>query len=151
VIRTWRIVDSKHAPAAFDGEGARLVGGRWNSSGTRTIYISSTTSLAVLEMLAHLQGALTLPRYVLIACDFDGALVEDVAKLPEDWRRYPAPPQLQLIGDQWARSGWSTVLRVPSAIVDEESNYLLNPEHRDFSKIKISESEPFALDLRLLH
>ena len=102
---------------AFDGEGARLFGGRWNSSGTSMIYTSENVSLATLEMLVHLQRALTLPAYVLIACEFDAPIVEDVASLPDDWRRDPAPPQLQAIGDNWAKKLSSAVLRVPSAIV----------------------------------
>jgi RES domain-containing protein len=150
VIRAWRIVKAKHAAAAFDGEGARLLGGRWNSPGTRMIYTSSTAALAALELLVHLNRATTLPSYVLISCSFNDALVEDVAALPQDWRRYPAPPRLQLIGDDWAKSESSAVLRVPSAIIEKDVNYLLNPAHRDFSKIKISAPEPFSLDLRLV-
>ena len=150
MIRAWRIVEAKHVPAAFDGEGASLFGGRWNSIGTRMVYASATVSLALLEMLAHLRRAATLPKYVLIACEFDDALVDEVAKLPEDWRRFPAPPQLQVIGDNWAKKFSSAVLRVPSAIVEKESNYLLNPAHRDFAKIKMHAAEPFAFDLRLV-
>jgi RES domain-containing protein len=150
VTRAWRIVEAKHVPTAFDGEGASLFGGRWNSVGTRMVYASATVSLALLEMLAHLRRAATLPAYVLIACEFDDALVDEVAKLPEDWRRFPAPPQLQVIGDNWAKKFSSAVLRVPSAIVEKESNYLLNPAHRDFAKIKMHAAEPFALDLRLV-
>ena len=150
MIRSWRIVKSKHAAMAFDGEGARLFGGRWNSSGTSMIYTSENVSLATLEMLVHLQRALTLPAYVLIACEFDAPIVEDVASLPDDWRRDPAPPQLQAIGDAWAKKLSSAVLRVPSAIVEKESNYLLNPAHRDFAKIEIHAPELFALDLRLV-
>jgi RES domain-containing protein len=150
VIRAWRIVTAKHAANAFDGEGARIAGGRWNSPGTAMVYASGTASLAVLEMLAHLRHATTLPAYVLIACDFDDALVNAVGKLPDDWRRFPAPAHVQAIGDTWANKSQSAVLRVPSAIVEKESNYLLNPAHPDFAKIKLHAPEPFTLDLRLV-
>jgi len=150
VIRAWRIVESKFTATAFDGEGARIFGGRWSSSGTQIVYVAGTASLAVLEMLAHLRRAETLPAYSLIACEFDDALVDDVAKLPDDWRRYPAPPELQAIGDTWIKKQSSAVLRVPSAIVEMEKNYLLNPGHRDFRRIKIQTPEPFSLDLRLV-
>jgi RES domain-containing protein len=150
VLRAWRIVKSKHVATAFDGEGARIIGGRWNSPGTAMIYTSSSAALATLEMLVHLNRGMALPSYVLISCDFDKALVEDVATLPNDWRRYPAPPHLQRIGDDWARSASSAVLRVPNAIIEKESNYLLNPSHRDFSKIKVNAAEPLTLDLRLV-
>ncbi len=152
MIAAWRIVKAKHAPNAFDGEGARLSGGRWNSPGTRMIYTSSTAALAILEMLVHLNRALTLPSYVLIRCEFDDALVSNIDRslLPATWRSYPAPPQLQAIGDQWVKNGSSAVLRVPSAVIERESNYLLNPEHQTFARVKIFDPEPLALDLRLV-
>jgi RES domain-containing protein len=152
VLTAWRIVKAKHAAAAFDGEGARVLGGRWNTPGTRMVYTSSTAALAALEMLVHLNRALTLPAYVLIRCTFEKSLVTalDIARLPRDWRSYPAPPQLQTLGDQWAKQGDSAVLRVPSVIVDKEINYLLNPAHRDFHRIRIHAAESFSFDLRLV-
>lgn len=152
MIESWRIVKSRHAAAAFDGEGARLLGGRWNSPGTRMVYTSATVALAALEMLVHLGRGMTLPSYVLIACAFDKSLVTpiDESRLPRNWRSYPAPVELQAIGDEWAKSAASAVMRVPSAVVDRESNYLLNPAHRDFAKIEIKAAEPFAIDLRLV-
>lgn len=150
MIRAWRIVKSKHVANAFDGEGARILGGRWNSPGTPMIYTSSSAALATLEMLVHLNRGMTLPSYVLVSCDFEKHLVDDVVTLPPDWRRYPAPPQLQRIGDRWAKSESSAVLRVPIAVIEKENNYLLNPAHRDFAKIKIGAAEPLTLDLRLV-
>lgn len=148
----WRIVKSRHASTAFDGEGARLYGGRWNRLGTRMVYTSSTISLAVLEVLVHLQEASSLSSYSLISADFDDALVErlDHSMLPDGWRTYPAPSELQRIGDEWVRSQRSAVLEVPSVIVVRESNYLLNPAHPDFSSVVIGEPEPFTFDERLL-
>jgi RES domain-containing protein len=153
----WRIVKSRHASTAFDGEGARLYGGRWNSPGTRMVYTSSTISLAILEILVHLQEAsllllLLLSSYSLISADFDDALVErlDHSMLPDGWRTYPAPSELQRIGDEWVQSHRSAMLEVPSVIVERESNYLLNPTHPDFSSVVIGEPEPFAFDERLL-
>ena len=148
----WRIVKNRHAATAFDGEGARLYGGRWNSPGTRMVYTSSTISLAILEILVHLQEASLLSSYSLIAARFDDALIEslDHSRLPDVWRSYQAPPELQRIGDEWVRSQRSAVLQVPSAVVERESNYLLNPAHPDFSSIVIGEPEPFTFDERLL-
>ena len=142
----WRIVKSRHASTAFDGEGARLYGGRWNSPGTRMVYTSSTISLAVLEVLVHLQEASLLSSYSLIFAGFDDALVErlDRSRLPDGWRSYPAPSELQRIGDEWVQSQRSVVLEVPSVIVVRESNYLLNPAHPDFSSVVIGEPEPFT-------
>jgi RES domain-containing protein len=148
----WRIVKSRHASTAFDGEGARLYGGRWNSPGTRMVYTSSTISLAVLEILIHLQEASLLSSYSLISASFDDAFVErlDHSVLPDGWRAYPAPSELQRIGDEWVRSQRSAVLEVPSVIVERESNYLLTPAHPDFSSVVIGEPEPFTFDVRLL-
>jgi RES domain-containing protein len=148
----WRIVKSRHASTAFDGEGTRLYGGRWNSPGTKMVYTSSTISLAVLEVLVHLQEASLLSSYSLISAGFDDALVErlDHSMLPDGWRAYPAPSELQQIGDEWVRSQRSAVLEVPSVLVERESNYLLNTAHPDFSSVVIGEPEPFTFDEHLL-
>jgi RES domain-containing protein len=111
----WRIVKSRHAGTAFDGEGAGLYGGRWNSPGTRMVYTSSTISLAVLEVLVHLQEASLLSSYSLLSVSFDDAFVErlDHSMLPNGWRIYPPPSDLQRIGDDWVRSQISVALEVP--------------------------------------
>jgi RES domain-containing protein len=136
VITAWRIVKARHGANAFDGEGARLEGGRWNSPGSPMVYTAGSAALAALEMLVHLGRSATLPAYVLIACSFHEALVTrlDRMRLPTHWHSYPAPPELQLLGDAWLKSHASPVLEVPSAVIPTESNYLLNPRHREFSK-----------------
>jgi RES domain-containing protein len=152
-IEAWRIVKARHVVNAFDGEGARIEGGRWNSPGTAVVYTSQSAALAALELLVHLGHGPILAAYVLIACSFDDAVVTrlDRKRLRRTWRSYPAPPELQLIGDEWVRSGASAVLEVPSAVIHTESNYLLNPRHRDFQAIRIAPPRPFELDLRLFH
>jgi RES domain-containing protein len=149
---SWRIVKSRHASTAFDGEGARLYGGRWNSPGTRMVYTSGSLSLAVLEVLVHLHEASLISSYSLIPARFDDVLMErlDRSRLPDGWRSYPAPPQLQHTGDEWVRSQSSAILEVPSAVVERESNYLLSPSHPDFSSVVIGEPEPFTFEERLL-
>jgi RES domain-containing protein len=152
VITAWRIVKAKRADTAFDGEGARLLGGRWNSPGSPLVYTAGSPALAALEMLVHLGRSAMLPAYALIPCSFDQALVMHVdrSRLPANWRSYPAPPDLQLIGNEWIKNGTSAVLEVPNAIIATESNYLLNRRHADFGSIHVSEPQPFQLDLRLL-
>jgi len=152
VIRqAWRIVKQSRAATAFDGEGTWLFGGRWNSPGARIVYTSATLSLAALETLVHLNPPVPL-KFVAIPVEFDDALVESVpvSRLPEGWTAEPPPPSIQQIGDQWARESRSAVLKIPSVIVPAESNYLLNPAHRYFSKIAIGKPIPFAFDRRLL-
>jgi len=152
VITSRRIVKARYASGAFDGEGARIAGGRWNSPGVAMVYTSETTALAALELLVHLGRSRSLADYVVFGCTFDDALVLDlpVNDLPRNWRTYPAPPALQEVGDEWIRHGRSAVLRVPSVIVGGEFNFLLNPAHPDFAGIRISDPQRFDLDLRLL-
>jgi RES domain-containing protein len=152
VVTAWRIVKARHATDAFDGEGARLEGGRWNSPGSPMVYTAGSAALAALEMLVHVGRGATLPAYVLIACSFEETLVSrlDRSRLPAHWRSYPAPPELQLLGDEWLKAGASPVLEVPSAVIPTETNYLLNPRHRNFASVARSMPEPFEFDLRLL-
>lgn len=145
------MLKARLAATAFDGEGARQQGGRWNSPGVRIVYAAQTLSLAVLEVLVHLQDTGPLEAYVAFEVEFDASLVEqiDSTKLPVDWRRTPAPVELQAVGDDWVASGRSAALRVPSAIVPEESTFLLNPVHADFPSISIGAPRRIELDSRL--
>jgi RES domain-containing protein len=152
VITAWRIVKARHQATAFDGEGARLYGGRWNSRGLPVVYVAASPALAALEMLVHVGNSGVLASYVSIACAFDAALVLrlDRQRLPKDWRSSPALPELALVGDAWLKDGTSAVLEVPNAIIPDESNYLLNPRHAGFATITIGRPQPFEFDLRLL-
>lgn len=147
----WRIVKTKFAAHAFDGEGARLYGGRWNSPGVRMVYTSESLALAALEILAHLGRSGALAAYSRCAVRFDERLVTslDRSLLPADWRTYPAPAELQLIGNSWVADGTSAVLEVPSALVETERNYLLNPLHPEFGSLIIEPPKPFDFDPRL--
>lgn len=149
--RAWRIVKERYAASAFSGEGAALNGGRWNSHGVRVVYASATKSLAALELLVHLNPPVFF-RYRAYPIEFDDKLVEYLprADLPPDWRSEPPAPSTQVIGDRWVRATRSVVLAVPSVLIRDEANYLLNPAHPDFRKVQIGESEEFALDPRLL-
>jgi len=106
----------------------------------------------VLEILVHLDKASLLSSYSLIAGRFDDNLVQRLEhrKLPEGWRDYPAPSELQRIGDEWVESRRSAVLEVPSVIVEDESIYLINPVHPDFPSVSVGEPEPFTFDERLM-
>jgi RES domain-containing protein len=150
VTRTlWRIVKKKYAATAFDGEGARLFGGRWNSRGTRVVYVSSTRSLAALETLVHLNPPV-LFEFGPNAIELDHRLIKKAPTLPLDWKEEPPGPSSQKIGDLWVTEARSVALELPSAIVPGESNYLLNPAHPDFKACVIRAPEPFSFDPRLL-
>jgi RES domain-containing protein len=151
VISAWRITKRKHAKTAFSGSGARKYGGRWNCPGTATVYTSETQSLAVLEMLVHLDGPDLLQEYVLIGVGIEESLLRDLdpSILPRNWRTDPAPLLLRKIGDDWVVARTSVVLRVPSTLVPGESNVLLNPAHTDFPKVVIGRPVAFSFDPRL--
>ena len=152
ILSAWRITKRKHAKTAFSGEGARLYGGRWNSPSVPMIYTAETQSLAALELLVHLDSPALLDQYVLIAVGIEKALVLnlDLKEWPKDWRESPPPARLREIGDAWIEAGKSVALRVPSALVPDESNFLLNPRHADFARLRTSKPVPFRYDARLV-
>ena len=152
MITAWRILKAKHQEHAFDGEGARRAGGRWNSRGVPVVYCSAHVSLAALELLTQLQAVGPLSAYVVIPVRFAERFVEsvDIEALPADWGAYPAPPSLRALGDTWATRLRSVVLRVPSVVVPHEANYLMNPLHSDFKLLELGNPKPFAFDVRLL-
>lgn len=152
VLTAWRIAKTRYAGAAFDGEGARVNGGRWNSVGVRVAYASQSVALAVLEVLAGIEKTSLLPSYSLVSVRFDPAAVEVLtpSALPDNWRGYPAPSDAQRIGDRWVAECRSLVLQVPSAIIEAESNFLLNPAHPAFASIERSAPTAFDIDPRLV-
>jgi len=149
--RAWRITKAKHAANAFQGEGARMFGSRWSSPGTRVAFASETLSLAVLEVLVHLQKSPGLAGYVVFTVDFPNRCIEqlDESLLPENWRHFPAPPQVQAIGDRWIDTASSVILRVPSAIIPQEYNFLINPAHNEFAELVIGGPTPLEVDSRV--
>jgi RES domain-containing protein len=151
-MRVWRLVKIKFAPTAYDGEGPRLYGGRWNSAGTRVAYASSSSALALLEVLVHLENPAPLPSYSMVIASIPDDSIEDydIAALPTNWSDSPVPPETQAIGDEWARSGRSLALRVPSAVVTHATNLIIRPDHSDFGKITIESADPFTFDPRLI-
>jgi RES domain-containing protein len=150
VPSAWRLTKTKHLAAAWDGEGARRAGGRWNSTGVRVVYASATLSLALVEILVHLPSGL-LPAYSAVPVEMDESLVETVAAadLPSRWKDHPPPPEAQAIGDRWVAEARSAALRVPSVIVPSEFNYVLNPGHPQFARLRIGAAVPFPFDARL--
>ena len=151
-VRSWRIVKSKHAAKALSGEGARKAGGRWNSPGVAVVYTAGSESLAILELLVHLQTESQLKRYVVFEVVFDHAKVleVDARDLPRTWRDSPPSCTVQSIGDRWVADAASAVLRVPSVVVPTEWNYLLNLQHPDYAAVSVSRKQPARFDPRLI-
>jgi RES domain-containing protein len=147
IIRAHRLSLRQFANQAFLGEGARSVGGRWNPPGMPAVYTSETLSLAALEFLAHLSGPQDAPELVFFPVEFDSRLVEQAA-LPAGWQKLSLA-ETQALGAAWIQSAKSPVLRVPSFVVPSESNFVINPVHRKFARLKIGPAQPFILDPRL--
>jgi RES domain-containing protein len=136
----WRLC--RDAYADLTGQGAALYGGRWNSPGHPLVYLGETAALSVLEVRVHLDlpPELLPEDFVLLSIDLAGLAVEDVGTLPADPCAF---------GDLWLRQGRSPVLRVPSAIVPESCNLLLNPRHPKAGAAHIVGKRPFRFDPRL--
>lgn len=151
-IHAWRLVKAKHASTAFSGDGARLHGGRWNSRGRTVVYAAGSTSLAMLELLVHLPAPELLDHYVLFEITFDESLVTtiDPKRLSKGWRKFPPPASVHHVGDARLDTLKSAVLRVPSVVVPAEWNYLLNPAHGDFGRIRIGPRKAARFDPRLV-
>jgi len=152
-MRLWRIGKTKYVGDRI-GTGARLAGGRWNSRGVAVLYFAATRSLAALEVFVHLEPGDLPASLSAIGVDvpeelFKGRTRRTVADLPPTWRHYPTPTALQAIGDAWVKAAGSAVLELPSAVIPEESIYLLNPNHPRFGTVRWNDPEPFALDPRL--
>jgi RES domain-containing protein len=147
----WRLVKTRFLASAWDGEGARAAGGRWNSVGVPVVYVSSTLSLALVEVLVHLPAGL-LGAYAAVPVSFDDTQVEPLpdAGLPADWREVPPPPSTRSIGDRFVADGRALALRVPSVVVPSESNYVLNPAHPAFASLQIGAPVAFPFDPRLV-
>ena len=151
MLTVWRMVKQQRVADAFSGEGARLFGGRWNSGGLPFIYAAESRALAALEILVHVDDGGLMEDYLCIPVRFDRRLMQRLASvsLPGNWRTSPPPRATQRVGDEWAREARSVVLEVPSVLIPGESNYLINPRHPGFKKLKIGVPEPFAFDSRL--
>ena len=151
MLTVWRMVTVRFAGSAFSGDGARLYGGRWSSKGIALVYTAASQSLATLEMLV--QDSPLRAHYVMIPARIPQAVTIERLKaqeLPANWRDIALREELQAMGTQWAQKKSSAVLAVPSAVIPDETNYLLNPLHPDFKRIEIGKPQKFITDLRLI-
>jgi len=150
-VRAWRIARDAHQ--ALDGEGARLYGGRWNPEGVAAVYTSASLALAALEYLVHVDAEDVPGDLVALEIevpDDAGVRIVRPRDLPADWNRVEDHPACVAMGAEWVRNGADLVLRVPSAIVPEESNLLINPGHPTAGRVTVVGTRPFSFDPRLL-
>lgn len=149
--RVWRLVKADLVESAFEGEGARLYGGRWNSPGRRAVYVSSSLALAALEVLVHLDPARPLPHFLALSVDLPRDEINPCQlTFPAPGTGFPSLAKTRAAGDRWLQNASGLALAVPSALVPVEENFLLNPAHPVFAKLKVSPPLPFPFDPRLL-
>lgn len=151
MTRAWRITHARFVDSAFDGEGAYLYGGRWNNPGGRIVYVSGSLSLAALELLVNGVQPYEIEQFVSISVDFPEKIVQvlNFKTLPSHWAESPAPDEIKAIGDTWLASKTSAVLQVPSAVIPDECNFLINPLLLNPKEVKTGTARPFSFDRRL--
>ena len=142
----WRLASGRYPP--LDGEGARKAGGRWNSAGHAIVYTSESLALCLAESLVHLPG--NLPRgyqsYKIFVPD-DAIEVLDTASLIKGWQSNLS--FTRNLGDQWSTARRTLALIVPSVVLPESSNVLLNPLHSRANDLRVMDQQPFTFDPRL--
>ena len=146
----FRLSKAKYA-RDLSGKGAEIAGGRWNSKGRAVIYTSASRALCTTEIAVHTPLGNVPMDYHLISIQVPNAAIFALpeSKLPPDWKGFPHSMNTQKMGDKFLQDNKHLVLRVPSAVVQGDYNYLINPRHADFSKVKIVNVEPFSFDERL--
>lgn len=147
----YRLCKSEYA-GDLSGEGARKFGGRWNSKGTAMIYTAESRALCTAELAVHLSLGMLPKGYRMISI----LIQDDITtgelnnnELPVDWKSFPYQPSSQAFGDAFIQNLEFAIIKVPSAVVPGDHNYLLNPLHPDFREIRIIDSENFDFDERL--
>ena len=147
----WRLYRARHGPG-LDGIGGIYAEGRWHTRGERVVYFGGSAAIVVLERLAHTDPDLLPNDLRLARFEFSGrvleAKVEELATLPANWGQDETPTRH--IGSQWRKHGTSCLLAVPSAILPEECNFVLNPEHPDATLLRLVRERRFGFDPRLI-
>ena len=137
----------------LSGKGAELYGGRWNSKGIPALYCSDTRALAITEIIAYTPPGFIPEGYVLNIIEAPDTpelrYTFTEKELPEGWKRYPHGRETKALGDALLKDQKYLLLKVPSALVQDEYNYVINPQHPDFSAIKLVEVLPFNFNERL--
>ncbi len=134
----------------LSGNGAKLYGGRWNSPGFNALYTTENISLAVLEILVHVHQYNIPLNYHLLAIEIPDNIIPtliNTKSLKRSWKNDTG--YSQFIGDEFLKTSANLLLKVPSAIIEQEHNFIINPTHKDISKIKIIASHLFEFDKRL--
>jgi RES domain-containing protein len=149
-MEVWRLFPGHFRSTAFSGSGGLYAAGRWNHMGVAMVYTATSRALAALEFFVNLEPNEAPDDLLIAGASIPDELIEtlDSAMLPRNWRKLNNETCRDL-GSNWAASGRSLALRVPSAVVEEEWNVLLNPKHNEFARVEIAKAAPFHFDERM--
>ena len=149
-MQVWRLFPGRFRSTAFTGVGGLYAARRWNHLGTVMVYTSTSRALAALEFFVNLEPNEAPDDLILAEAMIPDELVEqlNLDLLPSDWRKLENQSCRDL-GSGWAESGRSVALKVPSAVVEGDSNILLNPAHPDFGAVALAKPVPFHFDPRM--
>jgi RES domain-containing protein len=151
-VRIYRIAKTQYIND-LSGEGARVFGGRWNKVGDAMLYFSQNLSLSLLEIIVHVNYAVLPLDYSFLEVDIPDASIKKIQSIDfiePKWSTEEAVNQLQMLGSNWLKKRESLAMRVPSAIIPHENNFLINPLHKDFGNLKIIKVGKMDFDPRLL-
>lgn len=147
---TFRLTSKKYLND-ISGKGAELHGGRWNSKGIRILYTSANIALCTAEVAVHLPLGILPENYILQHIEFPSKKVKvlNESDLPKNWNKFPYDSKSRIIGDQFIDNNKFLILKLPSAVVPGEYNYLINPFHNLFKEVKLIKTEDYDFDKRL--
>ena len=136
----------------LSGTGAELYGGRWNNKGVKMLYTASSIALAMSEVAVHVPYGILPKDYYVISIEIPESLTEtlDMSLLEgKNWQEIPHSFETQTIGDNFINEGTNLALKVPSVVVPGDYNLILNPNHKDYGKVKVVEVKPFGFEKRI--
>jgi len=135
----------------ISGFGAELNGGRWNSKRKSFVYTSESRALCTAEVAVHIPLGILPINYFLQSIKILKSSIQQIkeSKLKRKWKNFPHDNSTKIIGDQFIRECKSLTLKVPSAVIQDEFNFLINPNHQNFIKVELIKVEPFKFDKRL--
>jgi len=151
-MKVYRLTRKKYAKD-LSGLGASLYGNRWNSKGVFMLYVAESRALALLEVLVHVTLENLPSDYVMVEIEIEEGVPQrliEVNSLKKNWNVFPHLANTQKLGDDFIRKQENLLCKVPSAVVEQEYNYLINPFHADFKKVKAVGLKSFPVDDRLL-
>jgi RES domain-containing protein len=135
----------------LSGKGAEIAGGRWNPRGVPVVYTSDSRALCMAEVAVHIPVGFIPKDYKIVEIEIPEDKILEVSKenLPENWNAFPEIMETKKIGEEWVKRSEFLILKVPSAVVEGDFNYLINPQNTDINQVKISSVKDFRFDSRL--